>query len=149
MKKTFIIILGIMFFFNSCQKEIKKVVEEKYPSGKPKIERHYKEIDDKKEVIKEISYWESGHKQIEGSYKNTLREGHWKAWFENGNSWSEGFYINGVEDGMKKVWHENGQVMYMGQFRMGDKIGIWKFYDETGKLSKEINYDTDTTNVAK
>ncbi len=140
-KSITIILCLFIGIVSSCKQELTKVVEEKYPDGSPQLERYYKEKGDKKELVKEIIYWSSKKKKIEGTYKNTQREGHWMAWFENGNPWSEGYYINGIEDGPKNVWHESGKIMYSGQYKLGKKVGTWKFYDEKGVLATEKDYD--------
>lgn len=129
------------FFLQSCGPKIEKVIEKKYPNGKPEIEKHYLIEGDTKILQKEIVYWPDEKKKIEGSFKQEERDGHWIAWFENGNKWSEGYYINGIEDGEKRVWHENGNVFFEGQYKMGVKVGIWKVFDEAGNLIQESNYD--------
>lgn len=142
MQKTFLILaICIALFISACKPKLEKVVEKTYPNGKPEIEKYYAKEGDKKVLAKEIIYWPSEKKKIEGSYKNEQRDGKWTAWFENGNKWSEGSYVNGIDDGEKTVWYENGQIFYNGQFKMGNKVGVWKIYDETGKLVQEINYD--------
>ncbi len=140
-KKYLLLVLCSIFLLTACKSKLEKVVEKSFPNGKPEIEKYYSSEGDKKVLAKEIVYWPSEKKKIEGSYKNDQRDGKWTAWFENGNKWSEGNYINGIDDGEKSVWYENGQVFYKGQFKMGIKVGIWKIYNETGKLTQEINYD--------
>jgi antitoxin component YwqK of YwqJK toxin-antitoxin module len=129
------------FLVYSCGPKIEKVIEKTYPDGKPEVEKHYIKEGDNRILQKEIVYWPTEKKKIEGSYKEEQRDGHWIAWFENGNKWSEGYYIKGIEDGEKRVWHENGNVFFEGQYKMGVKVGIWKVFDEAGNLVQEINYD--------
>ena len=130
-----------IFLVVACKPQLTKVVEQKFPDGSPQLERFYKETGSKKELVKEVLYWPNKNKKIEGSYQDSLRDGHWMAWFENGNKWSEGNYIRGVEDGLKNVWYETGKLFYTGQFKQGKKVGVWKIYDEKGTLAQEINYD--------
>ncbi len=148
MMKSFTGIISILLIamMVSCKPQVTKVVEQKYPDGSPQLERFFKG-EEKKELVKEILYWPNKTKKIEGSYKDSLRDGLWTAWFENGKKWSEGTYIKGVEDGDKNVWYESGQLFYSGKFKLGNKIGIWKIYDEKGAIAQEIDYDKDRKNV--
>ena len=143
MRRVFLGVLSLSFFvlLVSCKPQVTKVVEQKYPDGSPQLERFFKGDEKNKELVKEILYWPNKTKKIEGSYKDSLRDGVWTAWFENGKKWSEGSYIKGVEDGNKSVWYESGQLFYAGKFTMGKKVGIWKIYDEKGNLVQEIDYD--------
>lgn len=131
----------VLVILVSCKQPLTKVVEQKYPDGSPQLERFFKEDGNKRELVKEVLYWPNKNKKIEGSYADSLRDGHWIAWFENGKKWSEGYYIKGVEDGPKNVWYETGQLFYTGQFKNGKKVGVWKIYDERGTLAQEVNYD--------
>lgn len=142
MKKHFLYLLVSIFIFSCAGNKEEKVVEKKYPNGKPEIEKYYsKDENDNRYLSKEVTYWPNSEKKIEGTYnKEQNRDGYWVAYHENGNKWSEGSYVDGVDDGRKTVWYENGQIYYQGNYKMGKQAGVWKFYDENGVLIREEDY---------
>lgn len=125
---------------NSCSDQQKKVVEESYPDGSPKVVKFYKENEGNKELVKEIDYYPNKNKRLEGEYKQEQRNGKWTYYYENGNIWSEGFFKDGVNEGLRTTYFENGQIRYTGQYKNGERTGIWRFNNEEGKLVKEMDY---------
>ncbi|MCD4745216.1 MAG: hypothetical protein K8R58_02835 [Bacteroidales bacterium] len=138
MKKIISIFIVSLLLF-ACSTSYKKIIEETYPDGAPKIVKYYTD-NTSKELIKEVQYYQNRNLKLEGKYKNGQRDGKWTYWYENGNKWSEGNYNNGIDDGMKTVWYGNGQKYYEGNYSNGKRVGKWRFWDEAGKLVKEVEY---------
>ena len=140
MKNLRYLILLLPFWFASCTSTPVEVVEESYSDSIAKTVKIYK--DESKEILlKEIQYYESGQKKLEGAYKDGERTGQWSYWYADGKLWSQGEYKKGIENGLKTIWHANGQKYYEGHLKMGERIGVWKFWDEKSALIKEIDYD--------
>ena len=129
---------------NSCKTGPRKVVEETYPDGSPKVVKYFNDTPHGKELVKEISFYPNNKKKVEGEYKDSLRTGTWVSFYENGNKWSEGKYVAGISDGPRITYYENGKKRYEGQYKKGDRSGNWRFYKENGDLEKQVDYDQDT-----
>lgn len=130
----------------SCKGKTTKVVEEKYPDGSPKTERFYKEEDQKKELVKEIKYYDNHQKQYEGDFKSEKRNGKWTYWREDGKIWSEGTFKDGLRNGPGKVYYEDGKVYYECEYKNDIRCGVWHFYNEEGKEMKVVDYDAAKVN---
>lgn len=117
-----------------------RVVEESWPNGREKKVRYYKNTGNQKELTREIFYYESGQKEVEGEFRKGERHGQWTYWYENGNIWSEGEFKNGLSHGYRKVYHSNGKLFYEGKFKNDKPVGTWKFFDEDGRFIKEETY---------
>jgi antitoxin component YwqK of YwqJK toxin-antitoxin module len=123
-------------------------VEETYPGGSPKVEKYYVGEGANKEMVKQVTYYPNKQKQMEGEFKDSLRDGYWVYYYDNGNKWSEGSYIKGLDQGKRTTYYQNGAKRYQGDYKEGKRVGIWVFYDSTGKQLKEIDYDkVDTAGV--
>lgn len=131
----------ITSLFAMCNGQLKKEVTECHDDGSPKCEHFYKLAGDKKEVIKEIQYFENGHKKIVGHYKNGKKDGKWTFWYVNGEKQSEGYYIQDIRTGQTQVYHENGKLFYKGKYTDGQKDGEWTFYNSDGKPVNLISFD--------
>jgi antitoxin component YwqK of YwqJK toxin-antitoxin module len=126
---------------NREHKIIREVVET-YPNGSPKVE-HY--IDKVTHEYKEVIYYPSGKKFMEGSFTpNHKRTGEWISYFEDGSIKSKTSFKDGKTDGKIEVYHENGSLFYEGYYKQGLKEGIWHVYNDSGKLGAEVKYALDT-----
>ncbi len=134
----FFILIGFLVF--SCKETLIEKVEDVYEDGAPKLIRFYKAKDDKKILVKEKALYPDGKVQLEGGYKDDMRDGLWTFYYENGKKWSEASYKNGEYNGASTTWFENGQKRYEGFYANGNKTGQWKFWDESGKLVKEVDF---------
>lgn len=124
-----------VFFFSCSQKQ--EITESTHPDGSPREVGIYT----KNEKTGEIKYYDTGKKEVEGSYnKNLERHGKWTYWFPDGKVWSECEYKNGIKDGKSTVYYENGNKRYEGNYRNDTTIGAWRFWNDQGALLKEINY---------
>ena len=60
-----------------------------------------------------FSLYENGQKEMEGTYKDVMKDRLWTEWWDNGQKKEEGTYKNGIGDGLIKFWYENGQRKYV------------------------------------
>jgi len=139
--KNFLLFPFLLILISGCLKtKLFESIESTHTDGTARIVKYYKN-ESKKNLVKEVRYWENGNKSMEGSYKNGKRTGQWTAWYSDGEIWSTGEYKDGLEHGLKTVYHENGQKYYEGAIKNEKRKGAWQFWDKEGKLIKEINYD--------
>ncbi len=138
MKNILLISILALFSFGCSQK---KVVESAYDNGNPRVVKYYHKKSGALVLDREVVYYENKQKKMEGAYKETQRDGQWKAWYENGTLWSEGEYKDGKRNGMGTAYHENGKKYIEGLYRDDARVGAWRFYDTTGVLLKEVNFD--------
>lgn len=129
----------VLLIFSACRFE-NKVVEETYPDGSPKRICIYKGKGAEADLIRESNYYPNKQLQMEGGYKNNLRNGRWIYWHENGKIWSEGTFKDGKSDGKRTTYFDNGKIRYIGFYKDDVRVGKWSFYDENGRLLKEVDY---------
>jgi antitoxin component YwqK of YwqJK toxin-antitoxin module len=142
--KKIIYLIAAIIVISACNRD-KKVIEETYDDGSPKVERHYNGEGPDKEMIKEVRYYSNHNKEMEGEYKNSKRDGNWVYYYQNGKKWSEGAFVDGLDEGKRTVYYKTGKMRYEGFYTKGKQSGVWKFYDENSKLIKEIDYDKNDT----
>jgi antitoxin component YwqK of YwqJK toxin-antitoxin module len=123
----------------SCQQE-QRVVEDTYPDNTPKRVCFYKGKGETRELLREMTYYPNKQMQMQGEYKNNLRDGKWTYWHENGKLWSEGFFKAGKSDGKRTTYYDNGKVRYVGYYKEDNRVGKWSFFDENGRLLQEVDY---------
>ncbi len=138
MKRILVITILALISFGCSEK---KVVDQTYENGNPRVVKYYHQKADKLVLDREVVYYENKQKKMEGSYKNLQRDGLWKAWYENGIIWSEGEYKDGKRNGKGISYHENGKKYIEGIYRDDMRVGPWHFYDTSGILLKEVNFD--------
>jgi antitoxin component YwqK of YwqJK toxin-antitoxin module len=139
MVRNTLILTLLLFLFSSCKPE-HKVVEESYPDGSPKRVCVYKGKGENRELIREMTYYPNKRMQMEGNYKESMRDGKWTYWHENGNLWSEGWFKKGKSDGKRTTYFDNGKIRYTGIYKDDVRTGKWSFYDENGRLLQEVDY---------
>ena len=143
MKKAFPLLLVLVLILAGCKEKLLKEVVETWPDGSQKKVALYRVAGDKKEKVKEVLYYESGKKQMEGEFLNGRKDGAWTSWFENGMKQSEGFFKNDMRNGKATVWRENGFKFYEGTYSLGKLHGTWITYDTDGSRYKETLYEYD------
>ena len=148
MNKQNLLVLLSLLIISACTRE-KTVTESSYPDGSPKKICVYRVNGDSKELIRETTYYPGRKIQMEGTYKNTLRDGRWIYYYQNGKLWSEGFYNEGKNDGKRVTYFENGKVRYEAWYKDDQRVGKWRFFDEKGKLLRVVNYDSQPDSVKK
>ena len=135
----------LMVVLGACRFE-NKVIEESYPDGSPKRICIYVGKGQNRELIRETTFYPNKQAQMEGTYKDSKREGKWTYWYENGKLWSEGNFIRGKSDGKRTTYFENGKVRYEGFYKEDMRVGKWRFFDENGRLLQEADYSATPKN---
>lgn len=139
MKQNLLFFTLLVFILASCRFE-HKVVEETYDDGSSKRVCLYKGKGESRELIKETTYYPNKQVQMEGTYKDSKRDGKWTYWYENGKLWSDGQFVKGKSDGKRTTYFENGKVRYEGFYKEDIRVGKWRFFDENGRLLQEVDY---------
>ena len=77
--------------------------------------------------------------------KGTLKDGTGTriTYYVSGNKESEGSYKSGKGDGLWIFYHENGKKASEGAMKDGKKEGPWRYYNPAGRLEDLINYKND------
>lgn len=89
------------------------------------------------------TFFESGVRESEGTYKNGDRVGLWQFWHENGRLRWQGNYVASKIDGKVLTWHENGELETIGQFDGGDRHGRLQTFWPDGTPRSEGIYRAD------
>jgi antitoxin component YwqK of YwqJK toxin-antitoxin module len=88
-----------------------------------------------------IELFPNGKVQTEGwNNKQGLRDGIWYSYYETGTKWSESSYKNGIKEGHSIVFFPTGKIRYMGDYKNDEKSGHWIFYNEAGEIDTEKDY---------
>lgn len=96
-----------------------------------------------------ITFWyPNGHKQSEGSYKGSKRNGPWISYQENGFKDEEGFYENEQKIGIWIFYDEKQNIQRTGIYQNNQPVGIWDFYRD-GVKYVERDYDAKVSRVKK
>ena len=140
-------LISAVFLF-SCSRE-NKVVESTFPDGSPKKVSVYEGTGEKKELRKETTYYPGKKTQMEGTFKNSQRDGNWVYYYPNGKKWSEGTFREGKSHGKRTTYFENGKVRYIAFYNMEQRVGKWRFYSDKGIFIKEIDYAGVVDTVSK
>lgn len=139
--KPLTIILVFALIFTGCKEKLLKETTTTWPDGSPRKVTFYRTSGDKKDKVKEISYYQIGKKEMEGEFAGGKKDGAWTSWFENGKKQSEGFFKNDMRNGKAVVWRENGFKYYEGTYSLGKLHGTWITYDTDGSRLKETLYE--------
>ena len=116
--------------------------ETKYDNNQPN-KRYYVIMDSSGNYIEDgpsVSWWKSGHKTEECTYKNGMYDGKYVTWYENGQKSEERSYKNGKEDGLSIGWFEDGKKDYEGTFKDGQPDGKAYSWYKNGNKSLECIY---------
>jgi antitoxin component YwqK of YwqJK toxin-antitoxin module len=148
MNKLIVICLFSLFVLFSCTRE-KTVIEATFPDGSPKKVCIYKGKEDARELIRETTYYPKKKIQMEGTFKNNLRDGRWVYYYENGKIWSEGFFKDGKNEGKRTTYFENGRIRYEAYYKDDVRVGKWQFFNEKGQLLQIIDYDAPADTIKK
>jgi len=143
MKRAIQIFLVLTVVLAGCKEKMVEETTATWPDGNPQKVSVYQVTGDKKVKVKEIRYYQSGKKEMEGEYANNKKDGVWTSWFENGKKQSEGFFKNDMRNGKATVWRENGFKYYEGTYSLGKLHGAWITYDTDGSRLKETMYEYD------
>lgn len=144
-----------------------EVLEERWPDGKLKSQRHAKR-DKNGDVIPHgpaRAWYEDSQLKAQGEYVNGLRKGLWTYWHPNGQKSGEGqmaddrlqgpwtywhpngqrkaerHWVDDLQHGPNTAWYENGQKAEVGYFVEGKPHGLFVSWLEDGKQYKEVQWD--------
>lgn len=77
----------------------------------------------------------------EGSYRDGVRDGAWRAWRSDGSLRWVGNYREGLRDGLWETYGLLGHLETELQYEAGSRHGDWRAYGESGALVEEGQYD--------
>ena len=72
--------------------------------------------------------------QLQGSFKNGMKDGSWIKYHKNGQLQYKGNYKNGKRESSWIDYWENGQLQYKGNYKNGKEEGAWVVYHEDGTV---------------
>ena len=113
MKQTLLIITALMLMLGCSKVEGKQdliPVVETYDNGMVKEIKYHKKTRDGIELVKGETYYSSGQKESEGTYKDGIEDGLETWWYENGQKKYERTYKD-REMISAKCWFEDGNEM--------------------------------------
>lgn len=84
-----------------------------------------------------LSYFQSGTKRSEVSYKTGKRFGMTRYFSENGQILSASEYENDLLNGVRTVFYPDGQPLMESHWNYGEMIGTVRTYYPSGKLYEE------------
>ena len=143
MKQALQLLIALTFILTGCKEKLLEETTTTWPDGSKRKVSYYRVAGDKKDKVKEIRYYQSGKKEMEGEFAGGKKEGAWSSWFENGMKQSEGFFKNDMRNGKAIVYRENGFKYYEGTYSLGKLHGTWISYDTDGSRLKETLYEYD------
>lgn len=88
------------------------------------------------------SWFRTGQKQSEGTFKDNLRDGEFTWWHKNTQKAVQGTFSADKPHGEWNWWHENGQKSIHGRYEMGRAVGEWLYWKPNGVLEKRSNQET-------
>ena len=86
------------------------------------------------------TYYSSGKKLVEITYKDGVKDGRYTCWYSTGQKWEEGTYVNGKVDGKWTMWFRNGVVGEDSNYKEGKLHGEQFNYFHSGKKMELIIY---------
>lgn len=119
-------------------------LEEKFPDGKPRIEREVAIYSDNNFEADGLfrEYYPNGQLFVEGQYRKGRQHGEWTYYYDNGQLNRKANYVDGQPDGQWEVYRADGTLAAKRSFRNGQRHGDWIVYDSTGKQPlREEHYD--------
>ena len=67
-----------------------------------------------------FSLYENGKEELNGRFRNGIKNGKWKWWNDDGGIDSTGNYKNGIMHGRWQFYFSNGNMNGMGQYKDGN-----------------------------
>jgi antitoxin component YwqK of YwqJK toxin-antitoxin module len=123
MKQTLLIITALMLIVGCSESDAQtyQFANGFHDNGMVKEIKYHKKTRDGIELVKGETYYSSGQKESEGTYKNGKKDGKWTRWHRNGQKYSETTFKDGKYDGKYTTWYENGQKREEGTFKDGSE----------------------------
>lgn len=138
--KNIIIFLSLLIILNSCNtRKVKEIVD---PISKNIYEKYeYIETDDGS-FLKDGFYkrwFPNGQIELNGFYKNNLRDGEWKVYNKKGQIIGEFTSVNGELEGLQVEYYDNGNKKIEKLYSKGKVNGLVQEWHETGELNREYS----------
>ena len=89
------------------------------------------------------SFYESGRKESEASFKDGNRHGPRTSWFENGQKKSEGTYSDGELEGLGTEWDSNGKIRFEAVYLHGNPEGLTTSWMRCNQDGYQAPYQAD------
>ncbi|HKK40394.1 MAG TPA: hypothetical protein VJ949_13320 [Cryomorphaceae bacterium] len=93
------------------------------------------------EIIDVVEYHPNGAVKLKGKSQGGKRIGKWESFYPTGYRWSEATYRNGYREGDAVTYYPNGMMRYQGRYYNDERTGIWTFYNTRGAMVKKIDMD--------
>lgn len=84
-----------------------------------------------------------GTLEVQGQYKNAVKDGLWEQWYDKGHKQSESHYMNGSADGVWQDWYYSQQLRNSMNFKDGKLDGLRTLYYPDGSKWMEWQYQND------
>ncbi len=103
-----------------------------------------------REIVQVVEYHPNGAVKLKGASQGGKRIGKWESFYPTGYRWSEATYRNGYREGDAVTYYPNGMMRYQGNYYNDEPSGIWTFYDTTGAMVERVDMDeTESQNIFK
>jgi len=93
------------------------------------------------ETVVVLEYHDNGAVKIRGKNFRGKRSGTWQSYYPSGYKWSETSFKDGIKQGPTTSYYSNGVMRYDGQYYDDERNGFWTFYDTLGMVVERINMD--------
>jgi antitoxin component YwqK of YwqJK toxin-antitoxin module/Tfp pilus assembly protein PilF len=87
------------------------------------------------------SFYSSGKKFIDRTYKGGLADGLYMIYFADGTPYCNFNYTNGTYNGSVKEYYTNKKIRKDESYWYGELHGLQKYYNENGTLLMELTYE--------
>ncbi len=87
-----------------------------------------------------FSIYENGIEELNGKFRNGLKNGKWTWWNETGYKDSSVIYKNGLKNGHYTIWYDEKIKLVSGRYTNELKEGKWQYWDSSGNLDSLVNY---------
>ncbi|MCZ4407872.1 hypothetical protein O3Q51_03575 [Cryomorphaceae bacterium 1068] len=94
-----------------------------------------------REIVQVVEYHPNGAVKLQGTSQGGKRIGKWESFYPTGYRWSEATYRNGYREGDAVTYYPNGMMRYQGAYYNDEPSGIWTFYDTTGTMVEKVDMD--------
>ena len=134
-----------------------ELIQERYPDGQVKIERHV--IRDLGDNYVNHGTWKkydpSGNLVVEGQYLDGHRNGVWNAWYRAGEAAilaqhpfnqykgpfvSQATFTQGKLDGSWRIFDGKQRKICQWSYAAGQRQGQWQWWLPSGKMMQEVTY---------
>lgn len=126
---------GIPYKTNKREKII-----ERYDSGNKKLVVTYIGNGSQEQVIKKMSYYNSGKIKEEENYQNSQLNGPYYEYYRNGQISVKTGFKNGLRNGTYTEYYFDGTIWESGRFIQGEYDGEYNTYFVNGQLKSKETY---------